>query len=142
MAAIKIDAWYPRPAEDVWRGLTDPELLGQWFMPADGFRAEVGCRFSFDRGGGELVRCEVTEVEPGRRLAYRWVGRKGPGHPPIETTVTWTLVTEADGTRLFLVHDGFDDTDPGQSEALRVMGGGWRGHLTVSLAKAISEGRS
>jgi len=140
MAAITMDAWYPRPAGDVWRGLTDPALLGQWLMPADGFRAEVGCRFTFDRGDGELTRCEVIEVDPGRRLSYRWTGRKGPGHPWMETTVSWTLVAEAEGTRLFLVHDGFDDNDPGQREALRIMGGGWRGHLTVSLAKAIGAG--
>jgi uncharacterized protein YndB with AHSA1/START domain len=140
MAAITMDAWYPRPAGDVWRGLTDPALLGQWLMPADGFRAEVGCRFTFDRGDGELTRCEVIEVDPGRRLSYRWTGRKGPGHPWMETTVSWTLVAEAEGTRLFLVHDGFDDSDPGQREALRVMGGGWRDHLTVSFAKAIGAG--
>jgi uncharacterized protein YndB with AHSA1/START domain len=140
MAAITIDAWYPRPAGDVWRGLTDPALLGQWLMPADGFRAEVGCRFTFDRGDGELTRCEVIEVDRGRRLSYRWTGRKGPGHPWMETTVSWTLVPEAKGTRLFLVHDGFDDNDPGQREALQVMGGGWRGHLTVSLARAIGAG--
>lgn len=140
MAAITMDAWYPRPARDVWRGLTDPALLGQWLMPPDGFRAEVGCRFTFDRGDGELVRCEVIEVDPGRRLSYRWTGRKGPGHRWMETTVSWTLVPESDGTRLFLVHDGFDDSDPGQREALRIMGGGWRGLLTESLAKAISTG--
>lgn len=42
--------------------------------------------------------------------------------------------------RLFLVHDGFGEGDPGQREALPMMGGGWRGHLTVSLAKAIGAG--
>lgn len=54
-----------------------------------------------------LVWCALTEPEPARA----------------DWTITWTLVPEGKGTRLFLVHDGFDGDNPFQRRARSIMDG-------------------
>jgi uncharacterized protein YndB with AHSA1/START domain len=139
LTAIRLDEFLPYPPERVWRALTDPARLARWLMPND-FRAEVGHRFSFRTEpvpGTEfdgVVACEVLAVEPERLLRISWAG--GPG---LRTTVTWRLVAEGAGTRLFLDHEGFDPADPAQREALRIMGGGWRTHLMRRLEAVLAD---
>lgn len=43
----------------------------------------------------------------------------------MDTTVTWTLEPEGDGTRLTLDHSGFDLDTPMGKAAFDGMGGGW-----------------
>lgn len=135
--AIRTDSFLPHPPEKVWRALTDPELLAAWLMPND-FQPHPGHRFTFRtdpvpaHGFDGIVRCEVLELVPPERLRISWAGGG------LDTTVTWRLVPEGTGTRLFLDHEGFDSGDPGQQAALRVLGGGWRGHLARRLGKTLS----
>jgi hypothetical protein len=56
----------------------------------------------------------------------------------LDTTVTWRLAPEGSGTRLFLAHEGFDDTDPGQQAVRRILGQGWRGHLPRRLQQVLA----
>ena len=46
MAAIEVDQFVGRPVEQVWRALTDPDLLARWLMPND-FKPVVGHQFTF-----------------------------------------------------------------------------------------------
>lgn len=98
-------------------------VLGHWFelladpVPAAGF-------------AGGPVACEVLAVEPERLLSISW----GP-----EWTVTWRLVPEGDGTRLFLSHEGFDPDDDFQRMSRRIMGGGWRTGVPKALARVLDE---
>jgi uncharacterized protein YndB with AHSA1/START domain len=137
LAAIETDEFLAHPPERVWRALTDPAMLGEWLMPND-FEPRVGHRFTFRTqpieaaGFDGVVTCEVLEIDPPRRLRISWRG--GPG---VDTTVTWELAAEGRGTRLFLTHDGFDDTDPAQRNVMRILGGGWRGLLLERLSKVL-----
>ncbi|GGU72127.1 hypothetical protein GCM10010211_42530 [Streptomyces albospinus] len=63
---------------------------------------------------------------------------EGQGNPA-GWTITWTLEPEGCGTRLFLVHEGFDPDDPFQVQAYKVMGGGWRSIVTEGLGKVLQE---
>jgi hypothetical protein len=72
-------------------------------------------------------------VEPERLLRISWAGGA------LRTTVTWRLVAEGRGTRLFLDHEGFDPNDPAQVNALRVLGGGWRTHLMRRLEAVLAD---
>ncbi|MFI7096156.1 hypothetical protein ACIBSU_32985 [Streptomyces lydicus] len=47
---------------------------------------------------------------------------------------------EGRGTRLFLVHEGFDPDDPYQVQTHRIMGGGWRSLVGERLVKVLDEG--
>jgi uncharacterized protein YndB with AHSA1/START domain len=56
----------------------------------------------------------------------------------LDSTITWRLEIEGTGTRLLLVHAGFDpDTQIGRT-ALEGMGNGWPG-LVRRIERALSE---
>lgn len=139
MAAIETDAFLPHPPAAVWRALTEPALLARWLMPND-FAARVGHRFTFrttpalGAGFDGVVHCEVLDLQPEALLKISWRG--GPG---LDTTVTWRLVPEGRGTRLFLTHDGFDEADPSHRLTMGILGGGWMGHLRARLEAVLGE---
>jgi uncharacterized protein YndB with AHSA1/START domain len=95
--SIVVESEIEFPPQEVWRALTEPELLERWLMPND-IRAEVGHRFQFHTNPGPgwsgVIDCEVLEVVPHRRLVYSWSGGSkavdGYGHR-IETIVAWRL---------------------------------------------------
>jgi uncharacterized protein YndB with AHSA1/START domain len=133
---IEVDQFLRHPPARVWRALTDPELLARWLMP-NTFRLDVGHRFTFtttpapDAGFDGIVHCEVLAFEAERRLRISW--RAGD----LDTTVTWTLAAEGTGTRLLLVHDGFDPDAPGQQQVRAMLDGGWRSHGMRRLADVL-----
>jgi uncharacterized protein YndB with AHSA1/START domain len=130
LTTIRVDEFLPHPPAKVWRALTDPGLMARWLMPGD-FKLEVGHRFTLRTGAmpavrfGGVVHCEVLAFEPERMLRISWVDR-GAGNG-LDSTVTWRLVPEGRGTRLFVEHDGFDPDNPYQQLGRRIMGDqGWR----------------
>jgi uncharacterized protein YndB with AHSA1/START domain len=134
---VRVDEFLAHPPARVWRALTDPGLLARWLMPND-FRPAVGHAFTFRTdprpaaGFDGIVHCQVLAIEPERLLRISWRGG------PLDTTVTWTLVPEGRGTRLFLVHDGFDPGDPGQQLTRRILGQGWRSNVLAALQAALA----
>jgi uncharacterized protein YndB with AHSA1/START domain len=106
--AVVVDCDLDEPPHQVWRALTEADLMAAWLGPND-IRPEVGHRFEVqpEPDAGASVSCEVLEVEPDRTLTYSWRETREDG-PPLESQVTWTLVPRFDGgTRLRVVHDGF-----------------------------------
>lgn len=138
MAAIEVDQFLSRPPDQVWRALTDPDLLARWLMPND-FRPAVGHQFTFrtdpvpEYGFDGIVHCQVLDLDPPRLLRFSWQGGQ------LDTVVSWRLVPEGAGTRLLITHDGFDDGDPAQRMTMEIMGGGWRGHLVKRLCAVLGD---
>ncbi len=134
--AIHTDAFFAHPPEKVWRALTDPVILASWLMP-NNFEPRLGQSFTFRtdpvpaQGFDGIVHCRVLELVEPKRLRISWVAGG------LDTTVTWQLVPEGRGTRLFTSHEGFGERDPGQQAARRVLGGGWVGHLARRLEVAL-----
>jgi uncharacterized protein YndB with AHSA1/START domain len=56
--------------DQVWRALSEQELLEAWLLPSDAGR-EADDGFAFD-DEGRRIDCEVVEAEPSRRLRWRW----------------------------------------------------------------------
>lgn len=111
--SIVVECDLPEPPAQVWRALTEPDLLSAWLMPND-IRPEVGARFTFQadaEAGGGPIECEVLAVEPLRLLRYSWRGDdadRNAGDRALDSVVTFVLAETADGgTHLRLVHDGF-----------------------------------
>jgi len=139
--ALSFSAEYdlPHPPAKVWRALTEPELLARWLMPND-MRAKVGESFTFKSDPTPwwdgIVRCEVQEVDPQKRMRYTW--KSGSGPQELDTVVTWTLSPNASGgTLLRLDHTGFDRVRSGH--AYEGMKKGWPrliGKLRETLAAA------
>jgi len=142
LRTIRVDEFLPHPPEKVWRALTEPDLIARWLMPND-FKLEIGHRFTFHAfpmpaaGFGGTGYSEVLEFEPEKMLRIAW--RTAPSDLcALDSTVTFTLEPEGTGTRLVLVHDGFDPDDPYQAAAHRIMGGGWQG-APARIAEIITQ---
>src|SRR6266542_1268507 len=128
---VRLVRRYPQhPRERVWRALTDANVLGRWFMPND-FQPQLHRAFTFrmkpQRGWDGVTWCEVIELEPPARLAYRYRGQasgekvmacagvrsekagqavKGM-FAELDTVLRVRLSDEGRGTRLELEHGGF-----------------------------------
>lgn len=142
LTVIRVDHYFPHPPAKVWRALTEPELLAEWQMPgAREFRLQVGHRYrmtSVPRPSTQfsgVVEVEVLDYDIERMLSVRWADASPDN--PVDWTITWTLEQEGRGTRLFLVHEGFDPDDPAQSMARKIMDGGWRSHVLRALGETL-----
>ena len=104
-----IERVYDAPADRVWAAITDQKKMKEWYFDIADFRAEVGFEFSF-YGGNEdgskryLHLCKVTEVVPGKKLAYSWRYENDPG----KSIVIFELFPEGNKTRLKLTHEGVE----------------------------------
>jgi uncharacterized protein YndB with AHSA1/START domain len=112
--SVVIERELSHAPEKIWRALTQPDLIAEWLMKSD-FKPAVGHRFDFRADWGK-VDCEVTEVEPNRKLAYTW---QGSG---LESVVTWTLTPSSTGTILRMEQIGFR---PDQQQAFQGATFGW-----------------
>lgn len=112
---IRMSRFIKHSPERVWQALTDPALVAQWWAAGD-IKPVIGHRFTLDMGKWGKQPCEVTAVEPGRLLQYRFA---------LDTTVTWRLESQNQGTLLSLEHSGFDLDSPLARSAFEGMGNGW-----------------
>ena len=124
-ASITVDQFVARPPTDVWRALTEPDLLARWWAAGD-VAPVVGHEFTLDMGPWGPAPCKVLEAAPPERFVHTFTER---------WTLTWTLVPEGSGTRVLLEHRGFDLDDPQHRHAFDMMGPGWRDDVLPRLAE-------
>jgi uncharacterized protein YndB with AHSA1/START domain len=115
---IECDEFVGHPPAAVWCALTEPGLLARWWAPGD-IDPVAGHQFELEMGPWGRQACRVLEVEPERLLSYTF------GEGAVDTTITWRLVPEGTGTRVFLTHQGFDLDSPLGRQAYDGMGMGW-----------------
>ena len=129
---IVVDEVFPHRPEILWKTLTSAELMGRWLgMQPTGYEAVVGNRFTYQTTPAPawdgVIRCRVLEVIPNERLVYSWQGgddsNNGQYGSRLDTVVTFTLTKVGVGTRLRLVHSGFEL--PRNDTAFTGMSGGW-----------------
>ena len=129
---------FQAPADKVWEALTDSAKMKQWYFDIENFKAEPGFEFQF-YGGDEdkkyLHLCKITEVIPGKKLAYSWRYKDYPGH----SVVSFELFTEGDTTRLKLTHEGLDSFPAGNPDfAKESFAEGWKYIIGTSLKEYLS----
>jgi uncharacterized protein YndB with AHSA1/START domain len=123
---IRREIVIPQSPEQVWRALTDSASLAAWMYPND-FEPRVGHHFTFrvppkPQAGfdGLVVRCEVLECEPPRRLVFSWSAAG-----LVDSRVCFRLEPDGEGTRILLEHSGFDVSQPWAEQAFRGAEFGW-----------------
>jgi len=142
MAEIHIVRDYPHPPVQVWRAMTDPDLIPYWTSTgqggrAVGFQPVVGNRFQFVAkpvpGWRGIVDCEVLEVREQELLRYTWIGTEGekPSH------VRYQLVPTPEGTRFTYDHTGF--TGIGGFVMAKLLGSVRTKMLTVGVPALLAE---
>lgn len=110
------------PIQKVWDAVATAEGIGAWFMP-NTFQPELGCRFVLKAGPFGDSPCEVTELDPPRRLSFTW-GK--------DWTLTFELMQRDNQTEFTLIHSGWSPeavTEFGESHGLvrERMSQGWVG---------------
>jgi uncharacterized protein YndB with AHSA1/START domain len=141
--AIERSIWIAAPRERVWRAVTDPKQIQQWFSPTTPWELsalEVGGRYYVynSETGSEMYVQVIELIDPPHQL----VTRSLPEPPDtIVKTTTYTLTEEDGGTRLTLTHSGYeqspDDTRWGEMEQ-NTFGFG----MMLQNAKAYLEGQN
>jgi uncharacterized protein YndB with AHSA1/START domain len=145
MAGIEIEkeVLIEAPADVVWRTITEPDQISQWFADRVELVLEPGgdgaMYFDGADEGGPLV---VEAVEPPTRFSFRW--NHPTGEKPVagnSLLVEFTLVPEGEErTRLRVVESGLDLLSWSDAEKERYAGehnGGWAtflGRLDALLA--------
>jgi uncharacterized protein YndB with AHSA1/START domain len=124
MKIIKKEIVIEAPAPKVWEHIIDPTKIAAWLMPND-FEATVGRKFFLNCEHGGKSWCVVKEIVPNQKLVYSFEIKD----VDLETLVTITLAKEGKGTRLTLVHSGWDALPPNQQGVADGYNGGWGGFL-------------
>lgn len=140
MDSIHKDIWINAPIETVWDFITDQRKIAQWLMPND-FAPVQGHCFNMQcepmDGSNGIVECVVEECQPPSRLVYSWTIDK----PPITTLVEIQLNTENNGTRLKLVHSGWEQLSEQDSHVRDRHDQGWTFLLGQQL-KSLTENQN
>lgn len=137
---IVVEQTFHLPLSEVWQAVTDRDRMRQWFFrPMTEFQPEVGFETQFNVSCEEVeyLHCwKVTDVAPERRLVLGWRYEGYPG----DSSVTFELSEEPEGTKLTLTHAGhetFPQDDPVFSREAGQLG--WEYFVQESL-KAHLEG--
>ena len=134
---IEIDA----PVEVVWRTITEPDQITQWFADKVELEVRPGARgyMGFGEQGGPVI---VETVDPPTRFSFRW------NHPAGEEPaagnsllVEFTLAGEGQHTRLRVVESGLNPlpwSDVDKQRYAEEHNGGW-GEFLDRLARLLAE---
>lgn len=134
---IVIDA----PIEVVWRTITEPDQISQWFADKVELEVKPGARgyMGFGEQGGLVI---VETVDPPTRFSFRW--NPPAGEEPAagnSLLVEFTLVGEGQRTRLRVVESGLSllpwpDVD--KQRYAEEHNGGW-GEFLDRLGRLLAE---
>lgn len=112
-ASHAYDRVVPAEIEDVWRALTEPDEAQQSFydhvvestwMPGEPVRW-------LDDRQQPLMEGTVLDIDPPHRVVHTFAYTRAgsaDGAADAPSTVTWTMEPDDEGTRVMLVHDGFE----------------------------------
>ena len=135
-----IERFFDAPGQKIWDALTQNEQMKKWYFNLPDFRPVVGFEFSFKGGVDEnnpyTHLCRVTEVVPGKKLAYSW---RYDGYPG-DSTVSFELFGEDGKTRLKLSHSGLETFDRSNPDFARTnFEQGWASILDISFRSFLEK---
>jgi len=136
---IVFEHTFDTPVGKVWKAITDPNEMKNWYFNLPGFKAEQGYQFQFtggEEGGTQFLHlCEVTEVIPGKKLTYSWRYDGYPGN----SWVTFELFDKGSQTLLILSHAGLESFPDQPEFAIENFIGGWTYIIHTSLKEYLDK---
>lgn len=118
------------PLGSVWKALTDPEQITNWFGTDVEIDPREGGKILFHWGDEFQYPGVIEEIDPPHKLVFRWRSFRGDLKNLIDTEpntlVIFTLKDVARGTRLTLTETGFDALPADlRDEVFEENGKGW-----------------
>lgn len=95
---VRVEREYPHPIEKVWRAVTMPEHLEQWFPSPVEVDLRAGGEIRFKAFDGDSASGAIEQLEPPRRLTFTWGTDR----------LSFELAESGQGTTFTLTHN-FDD---------------------------------
>ena len=155
---IKLKTILPYEQDKVWQRITDPKLLGSWFME-NNIEPAQGHYFTFrmkpQKGWDGITHCEIIAVEPQKHIAYTYRGEatgekvmacagihsdaadkltKGI-FTRLDTVLSFTLEPTCGGTILHLEHSGYKGVKLAIISLIMQLG--WKKQLRKKLPKVL-----
>ncbi len=124
----------------VWDALTNNEQMKKWYFQLPEFKPVVGFEFQFIGGeeGHEQYRhlCKVTDVVPGKKIAYSWRYDGYPGN----SVVSFELFERGEKTKLKITHAGLESfAAAGPDFDQKKFAEGWTQILDISLKGFLAD---
>jgi uncharacterized protein YndB with AHSA1/START domain len=126
--SIEKEVFIKASPERVFQALSEKEELECWFLVKAELDLRPGGALSFYWGPGVYNTGKILEVDPSYRLSYTWEAME-----PDPVTITFTLNTENDGTRLRLVQSGMGEGKD-WDHYYNLRNNGWTIHLDHLIA--------
>ena len=131
---IVIERIFDASINDLWRAITQKDLMKLWYFDLEEFKAEPGFIFEFKGLTEDCVEyihiCEVTDVIPEKKLTYSW---KYKGYDGI-SFVTFELFEMGSKTNLVLTHSGIETFPRSNPDfAPHNFESGWNQLINISL---------
>ena len=106
--ALVFERFFPHPPEGVWRALTDPDQIRQWFLTEARIEGRPGGAVDFTTGPTRVhATGRILAWHPPLLYEYEWNLDPTSGFPREERSVVrWELTPVPGGTRVVLVHRG------------------------------------
>ena len=133
---LVVERTFAAPVGKVWRALTEPAAMKQWYFDLEKFLPEPGFPFQFtvEHEGKRFCHlCQITEVIPERRLAHTWryEGHKG------NSLVSFDLFANGNTTRLRLTHLGLESFPALPDFDRKNFAAGWTELIGTSLKQFV-----
>jgi uncharacterized protein YndB with AHSA1/START domain len=104
----------------LYRALTNATALREWFCDTAIFEAQKGGRVFLGWNDGYYATGEVTKLNPGRKLAFTWLGRGEPD----STHVTISLAEKKAGATVTIEHEAVG-AGKKWGDTVKAMTSGW-----------------
>jgi len=129
---LRFERRLAHPPEKVWRALTEPAHVAEWFPATPEWELTPGAKIRFGMRDEAPVEGwdpaqfegEVTAVDPPRLLEYTWA----------QEVLRWELIPDGDGTVLVFVNT-FDDLGKAARDAA-----GW--DVCLQVLESVLGGQS